>query len=286
MSPAPHVSPKVRAYGKARIDITRRAKDEDEWRKMWKEPSQPYLFTPGDGWRLNVLYSVNDYAAEIGFFIDVLGFPVAAFSPSQAQLTSPDGGFFLTILDAREGVSSMPPEALRLQLHVRDIIETVRELERRGVALDRQPAPLSQDSDWQIAAFRTPHGVVIEILGETPVAEPASGSGYGIAGHLSGESDSDDPAGMNDSAAQEEEVAPADESNSDQDFQTEPQVPGVAKTQGSVWSQAASGLGRLKVSKTSPQPMSKPGNGNIELTYDPLEDNADGEAIDASEDYP
>ena len=29
MSPAPHISPRVRAYGKARIDITRRAKDEE-----------------------------------------------------------------------------------------------------------------------------------------------------------------------------------------------------------------------------------------------------------------
>ncbi len=74
--------------------------DEEEWRRLWKAPSQPYAFTAGEGWKFNLVYTVDDYAAEIGFLIDVLGFQVLAFSPSQAQLASPDGDFALTVLTA------------------------------------------------------------------------------------------------------------------------------------------------------------------------------------------
>ena len=170
MSPAPHVSPRIRAYGKARIDITRRARDEAEWRRLWKEPSQPYAFKPGPGWAINWVYTVEDYAAEIGFLIDVLGFPVLAFSPSQAQLASPEGGFALTVLSAREDSPATPPDSVHLQLSVAALSSTVKELERRGVTFDRQPAPAGEDLAWQSAAFRTPHGIVIELVGEVPSA--------------------------------------------------------------------------------------------------------------------
>ncbi len=36
-----HINPRIRAYGKARIDVTRRAKDEIEWQKLWREPVEP-----------------------------------------------------------------------------------------------------------------------------------------------------------------------------------------------------------------------------------------------------
>ena len=33
-----HVNPKMRAYGKARIEITKHAKDEKDWQENWREP--------------------------------------------------------------------------------------------------------------------------------------------------------------------------------------------------------------------------------------------------------
>jgi catechol 2,3-dioxygenase-like lactoylglutathione lyase family enzyme len=166
MSAAPHVSPRVRAYGKARIDITRRARDEDEWRKLWRGPSSPYPFKAGAGWKFNVCYTVDDYAAEIGFLIDVLGFPVESFSPSQAQITNPERDFAVTILSASEDWASTPAEALRLQLNVIDLFQIVQELERRGVTFDQQPVLAEAGIPSPFASFRTPHGIVIELLGE------------------------------------------------------------------------------------------------------------------------
>ncbi len=112
MSPAPHISPRVRAYGKARIDITRRAKDEEEWRRLWKAPSQPYPFTAGEGWKFNLVYTVDDYAAEIGFFIDVLGFQVLAFSPEPGAARQPGWQFCIHQSLRRE----MKAPALRRRL--------------------------------------------------------------------------------------------------------------------------------------------------------------------------
>ena len=155
MSPAPHVSPRIRAYGKARIDITRRARDEAEWRRLWKEPSQPYAFKPGRGWAINWVYTVDDYAAEIGFLIDVLGFPVLAFSPSQAQLASPEGGFALTVLSAREDSLATPPDSVHLQLSVAALSPTVTGA--RAARRNLRPATCSRRGGPCLAERRFPH---------------------------------------------------------------------------------------------------------------------------------
>jgi Glyoxalase/Bleomycin resistance protein/Dioxygenase superfamily len=282
MSPAPHVSPRVRAYGKARIDITRRARDEGEWRRLWKDPSQPYPFKPGQGWTFNLVYTVEDYAAEIGFLIDVLGFPVLAFSPSQAQLASPEGGFALTILSAREDRPGTPPDALCLQLNVEALAQTVRELERRGVIFDQQPAPAGEDPAWQCAAFRTPHGVVIELLSEVPPdqallepdqaeEQPASANGWGAQQMLADEPATDD-----------QESSQAVEKTGEQ-----PEESQASKPQPSLWHRIPGAVGLKKASASTPVTTSKPGNGNLELTYDTLdEEGVEGDDTDLEDDFP
>ena len=286
MSPAPHISPRVRAYGKARIDITRRAQDEDEWRRLWKQPSQPYPFKPGKYWKFNVVYTVDDYAAEIGFFIDVLGFPVLAFSPSQAQLTSPDGGFTFTILAERGGVPSTPPEALRLQLNVEAILQTVQELERRGVTFDQQPTPVQAGSTWQIASFRTPHGVSIELLSESPVDNVPSEQE--IEQHSIVQTWDEDQLRPNELTAIDtiSEKAEADEQAVDM-FGEQPEVSQADRPQPSLWPRIPGGVGSLNASTANPVQTGKPGNGNIELTYDSLdEDSVEGDDVDIQEDFP
>lgn len=288
MSPAPHISPRVRAYGKARIDITRRAKDEEEWRRLWKAPSQPYAFTMGEGWKFNLVYTVDDFAAEIGFFIDVLGFQVLAFSPSQAQLASADGNFAFTVLTAKDEGSSSPPEALRLQLNVEAIIQTVRELERRGVSIDQQPTPVQAGSTWQIASFRTPHGVTIELLSESRADDASRTSEHKFTEGASVQRWDDDRDRIDERGAEDEmpEITAGGEQAVDMPGELhEADQPGEA--QPTLSPRIPGGVGRLNVSKTNPGQTSKPGNGNIELTYDKLdEDNVEGDDIDIDEDFP
>jgi catechol 2,3-dioxygenase-like lactoylglutathione lyase family enzyme len=159
------VNPRVRAYGKARIDIARRAASPSDWERLWKPSTHPFPFRWGQPWNACVEYRVDDFAAEVGFFIDVLGFPVNAFDPDYAMLTSPGGDFFFAITPARPGESATPPDALRLQFMVIDILDTTRELISRGIFFEQEPQPCQEGSSLYIGYFRTPHGICIDLWG-------------------------------------------------------------------------------------------------------------------------
>jgi len=164
------VDPRVRAYGKARIEVTRRAHDEREWQSLWHEPRYPFPFTWGNGWKQCMQYTVEDYAAEIGFFIDVLGFPVSAFSPNYAQFTSPDQAFFFGVAATHEGAQITPPDSLSIQFMLNNLESTIQQLEQRWVVFERKPQ--AGVISPAIAVLRSPHGVSIELWG-TPQMQPA-----------------------------------------------------------------------------------------------------------------
>jgi len=159
------IDPRIRAYGKARIDVTIRAKDEQDWQKLWKQPRYGFPFDWGDSWKHCIEYKVDDFAAEVGFFIDYLGLPVAAFSPSYAMFTSPGQDFFFSFSSVQEGEQSTPPDTLRMQFRVRDIQRTVEELEERGIIFENRPDELEVKDTMKTCCFRSPHGICIELLG-------------------------------------------------------------------------------------------------------------------------
>lgn len=165
-----HVNPRFRAYGKARLDIASRAQSRDEWEDLWKPPIFEFPFEWGRYWKHCVEYRVDDYAAEVGFFIDVLGFPVNAFDPNYAQFTSPDGEFFIAVVPSTPEHPATPPNALRLQFMIQDLELTASELSNRGVVFEQPPAPLQPGSQLMMAIFRSPHGLVIELWGEQAAA--------------------------------------------------------------------------------------------------------------------
>lgn len=166
MSAQYHINPRIRAYGKARIDITRRASDEEEWQSKWRPPLHPYPFTPGEGWRFCFEYKVDDFAAEVGFFIDILGFDVLAFSPSYAQFADPNNDFCFSIVAAEEGEPSTDPDTIRLQFKVEHIHETVKTLEARGIVFEQKPVSPDGQANLLVGYFRSPHGVCIDLFSE------------------------------------------------------------------------------------------------------------------------
>ncbi|RMF45166.1 MAG: hypothetical protein D6755_08380 [Anaerolineae bacterium] len=163
---SPHINPRFRAYGKARLDIARRAHTRQDWEALWKPTMHPFAFTWGERWRHCIEYRVDDFAAEVGFFIDVLGFPVNAFNEAYAMFTSPDEAFHLAVLPADETHAATPPDALRLQFMIAHLESTVDELERRGVTFAVSPRPLRPGSPMHIAVFHTPHGIPVELWSE------------------------------------------------------------------------------------------------------------------------
>src|SRR3972149_253178 len=80
-----HINPKFRAYGKARVDIAQRASGPEDWEKLWKTSAYPFPFVWGTQWKQCIEYRADDFAAEVGFFIDILGLPVNAFDPDYAR---------------------------------------------------------------------------------------------------------------------------------------------------------------------------------------------------------
>jgi catechol 2,3-dioxygenase-like lactoylglutathione lyase family enzyme len=159
------VNPRFRAYGKARIDIAQRATNREDWDRLWKRSTHAFPFSWGKSWKHCVEYKVADYPAEVGFFIDILGFPVNAFDPDYAMFTSPNGEFFFSVVPAHEGEESTPPEAIRLQFMIENIEQTAAELERRGIVFEQWPAPSSMGSPLLIGSFRTPNGIGIDLWG-------------------------------------------------------------------------------------------------------------------------
>ncbi len=124
MSPTHRIDPRIRALGKARIDVTRRARDEQEWQRMWHAPRFPFPFSWGQGLKHCIQYVVDDFAAEVGFFIDVLGFPVSAFSPNYAQFTTPEEDIYFGIVCCKRecqqhtaGFTAHPIFCTRLAAH-------------------------------------------------------------------------------------------------------------------------------------------------------------------------
>lgn len=157
---------KCRALGCKRIDAARKADTREKWEKLWKQPQHPWAITWGDCWRQCVQYNVSDFAAEVGFFIDVLGFPINAFAPGYAMFTGPRREFFFSIMPAGKKEPRTPPNAIRLQFLVEGIQSLSRELQKRGVKFQRKPAPYgNKDSPMYLATFKTPNGINVDLWG-------------------------------------------------------------------------------------------------------------------------
>jgi hypothetical protein len=164
-SPERHINPRFRAFGKARIDIAMRSQNQDDWDRLWKPSIYPFPFRWQGRWKQSIVYRVDDFAAEVGFLIDVLGLPVIAFDANNAIFTSPDEAFTFAVVPTSPGVKSTPADAICIQFMVADLITLTRELESRGVQFEEQPFPLSEGSELYVSTFRTPHGITIELWG-------------------------------------------------------------------------------------------------------------------------
>jgi len=166
------INPRVRALGKARLDIARRAQTPADWQALWKAPANDFPFAWGERWKQCIEYRVDDFAAEVGFFIDILGLSVNALDPDYAMFTSPQGDFFFAVVPAGDGPAT-PPDAIRLQFMLSDIFAAVEELQRRGIAFEGPPQPVQPRSTLHIATFLTPHGICIDLWGMQPSLRPS-----------------------------------------------------------------------------------------------------------------
>jgi hypothetical protein len=169
---AHHINPRFRAYGRARLDIANRVKSQEDWDELWKSPTNPFAlrFPWGVSWKQCIEYYVVDFAAEIGFWIDIFGLSVTALGPDYAQFTSPGGEISFAVASTEPDEQGTPITALRLQFFIEDLIGTYDELCRRSIQFDQPPLQVSTETSLSIATFHTPHGIAVDLWSESPAA--------------------------------------------------------------------------------------------------------------------
>jgi len=155
---------RYRELGNARLAAARQAKSKEDWDRLWAEPAHPYTFKPGTCWNHCVEYKVEDFAAEVGFFIDILGFTPNAVSHEYAMFTSPSKEFFFSIVPVEQGKGT-PADAIRLQFMIADIGKVAENLEKRGIEFEEKPIPQGEGSPMYKGTFRTPHGIPVDLWG-------------------------------------------------------------------------------------------------------------------------
>lgn len=150
-----------RQLGQRRLDALERIKSREDWLKLWPKPRHDYPFTWGDCWKAVAEFGVKDYAAELGFYLDILGMRVNATWPDHAMIMTPDGDYTFTIHRAKRTATE-----LNLQFMIGNITEAVAALKRRKVTVVQDlKADWGEQSPMRTFKLKSPSGVVITLWG-------------------------------------------------------------------------------------------------------------------------
>ena len=106
--------------GKARVEATAQCQTEEDWNSKWPEAKHSYPFEWGTCWKAVAEFAVSNFEAEVGFYLDVLGFAMNAFWDDHLMLITPDGEYAFTIVRAQDG-KHVDPAALNLQFMLGNI---------------------------------------------------------------------------------------------------------------------------------------------------------------------
>jgi hypothetical protein len=167
----PTIDQTCRALGQRRLDALARIESREDWQKLWPRPRHAYPFTWGDCWKAVAEFAVADYAAELGFHLDIMGMRVNATWPDHAMIMSPEGDYAFTIHRAKRTVSG-----LNLQFMLGNIRAATTALKRRGVTVVQDlTAEWGEQSPMRTFRMKTPNGILITLWGMVGKAgRPAS----------------------------------------------------------------------------------------------------------------
>jgi len=162
----PDLLAECRKCGYNRLDIARKAKSPEDWEKLWTPPKYPFGLIWTDWWKMNLEYKVDDYPAEVGFYIDILGCSINALDHAYAMFTSPNEDFHISILPTPTGQRPTPPDAFEIEFMIRNIQPYALDLENRGVVFGQRVQRYGREgSKFKNGWFRTPNGIVIMLWG-------------------------------------------------------------------------------------------------------------------------
>ncbi|HOO97475.1 MAG TPA: hypothetical protein PKV16_07585 [Caldisericia bacterium] len=157
---------KCRELGKARWDAAAKIQSREDYEKLWpKAPKFPIEF--GKCWTHTVEYYVDDFLAEVGFFIDMMGLEANAYQDEYVMLKSPGNEFYFSFWKADENAPATLPKTFRMLFMVKNPVELTKTLKERGVEFIEEPKPVQEGSTWYQGKLQTPNGIAIHIWGDT-----------------------------------------------------------------------------------------------------------------------
>lgn len=152
----------LQRIGHERLAIAAAATSRDDWNAIAASLRHRFPFEWGECWRQSTEYRVCDFAAEVGFYTDVLGCSIMVLSDTYAMFTSPDNAFNVAFVPAVPGEET-PPHAIAIEFMVNHIAQTVKNLQDRGVVFESLPSPPTSQPILTTAAFRTPNAIQIRL---------------------------------------------------------------------------------------------------------------------------
>lgn len=164
--------------GRARLERIARfnlnGRDESD---PWPEPPS-YPFVPSQYWLSTIELNVADHAAEVGFWIDLLGFSMGAFWDDALMVRSPDNTFGLSLYPA--GEDRPPVQGVRIELMIDNLVEAAQALKERGV-IDDAPfgEPWGAENVMRTCVLTSPSGIRVSLLGQVALAAGEEGGNGG-----------------------------------------------------------------------------------------------------------
>lgn len=154
--------PNLHQLGQQRLASAASATSQEDWSNLVANLPYQFPFDWGNCWRQSTEYRVCDFASEVGFYTDVLGFSILVLSNSYAMFTSPDNAFNVAFVPVTQG-DETPTNAMAIEFMVNNITDTVKTLQDRGVSFESTPNLPTSQPVLTMAAFRTPNGIQIRL---------------------------------------------------------------------------------------------------------------------------
>jgi catechol 2,3-dioxygenase-like lactoylglutathione lyase family enzyme len=155
---------KYAELGKSRLETLSKIRSPEDFEKMWKEPQDAAVLKWGDCWKACVEFAVPQLEAEVGFYIEVLGFGINATWDNRVMLISSDGAYTFTLYSDKD---AQPANALKMQFMVSNIAEIDAAMRKCGVPYVQELKKVwGENNDMKTIVVKTPSGIDLTVWGK------------------------------------------------------------------------------------------------------------------------
>jgi len=154
-----------RDLGNERIALAEKCTAEKSWMTAWTGARHPFPIKWGECWKAVIELSVQDFAAELGFFLHILGFDVNAIEPNWAMLMTPDKAYMFSLIQATEERPAVSGASISIEFMVEGITALASELTNRGLGVSPLQAEWGEEAPMRTFGFTSPNGLNIKVWG-------------------------------------------------------------------------------------------------------------------------